>query len=117
MDFLFILLALIHIIIWIFVMLAFINSTTAHINVYYVIPIIYLLQILPFHLIVSLKKNIYNNDNERKENENKVFKSLVIPYLFMEARKFFEKFSYFNPLSPQGMMIFGLITSIYKLKK
>ena len=116
MDSLFILLAVIHIIIWMFVMLAFINPTTARINVYYVIPIIYLLQILPFHIIVSLKKKVYNDDKLRKTNENEVAKYLFIPYLFNKAREFFDKFSIFNPLSPQGMLIFGLITSIYRLK-
>jgi hypothetical protein len=99
-----------------FVMLAFINKSTAFINVYYVIPIIYILHILPFHLIVSLKKNIYNDENIMTENENKVLKSLIIPDLFIKARNFFEKFSFFNPFSPQGMLIFGLITSIYRLK-
>lgn len=116
MNILFILLCIIHVIIWIFVMLAFINKSTAFINVYYVIPIIYILHILPFHLIVSLKKNIYKDENIMTENENKVLKSLIIPDLFIQARNFFEKFSFFNPLSPQGMLIFGLITSIYRLK-
>ena len=69
-----------------------------------------------FHLIVSLKKNIYNDENIMTENENKVLKSLIIPDLFIKARNFFEKFSFFNPFSPQGMLIFGLITSIYRLK-
>ncbi len=97
-------------------MLAFINPTTAYYNVYYVIPLIYIIQILPFHIIVSLKKNIYGDDNTRKEQEREVNKTLIIPYIFMKVREFFDKFSYFNPLSPQGMLIFGLITSIYRLK-
>ena len=115
MNILFIILCIIHIVIWAFIMLAFINPTTAYYNVYYVIPLIYLVQILPFHIIVSLKKHIYGDDNTRKEQEKEVSKYLIIPYLFMKAREFFNKFAYFNPLSPQGMLIFGLITSIYRL--
>ncbi len=117
MNILFIILCIIHTIIWAFVMLAFINPTTAYYNVYYIIPFIYLVQILPFHIIVSLKQEIYSDDNTRKEQEIEVSKYLILPYLFMQAREFFDKFSYFNPLSPQGMLIFGLITSIYRLKK
>jgi hypothetical protein len=115
MNIFFIFLAIIHIIIWAFVLLAFLNPITANYNVYYVIPFIYILHILPFHIIVSLKKNIYNEDNIKK-NEGVIYKFTLIPYLFMKIRDFFEKFSFFNPLSPQGMLIFGLITSIYKLK-
>jgi hypothetical protein len=117
MDLLFIILCIIHTVIWAFIMFAFINPTTAYYNVYYIIPLVYLVQILPFHIIVSLKKKIYENDNIRKEQEKEVSKYLIIPYLFMQAREFFNKFSFFNPLSPQGMLIFGLITSIYRLKK
>lgn len=117
MNFLFIILCIIHILIWAFVLLAFINPTTAYYNVYYVIPFIYIIQILPFHIIVSLKKKIYNDNTTRINNENEVGGFLILPYLFMKARDFFEQFSFFNPLSPQGMLIFGLITSIYRLKK
>ena len=116
MNIIFIILCIIHVLVWAFVMLAFLNKNTAYYNVYYIIPIIYLVQILPFHLIVSLKKNIYDKDTERKLNESTVGKFLIIPYLFTKIQEFFGKFSYFNPLSPQGMLIFGLITSIYKLK-
>ena len=70
MNFLFIILCIIHIFIWAFVLLAFLNPKTAYYNVYYVIPIIYIVHILPFHIIVSLKKKIYTDDNEEIEKEN-----------------------------------------------
>lgn len=117
MNIVFIILCIIHILIWGFILLAFINPSTAYINVYYVIPIIYLLHILPFHIIVSLKKNIYKDDNVRNDNEHEVYKGLIIPELFTKLSKFFDTFTTFNPISPQGMLIFGLITSIYRLKK
>ena len=117
MNFLFIILCIIHILIWAFVLLAFLNPKTAYYNVYYVIPIIYIVHILPFHIIVSLKKKIYTDDNEEIEKESTVNKFLIIPYLFTNIQKFFKKYSFYSPLSPQGMLIFGLITSIYKLTK
>jgi hypothetical protein len=97
-------------------MLAFINPTTAYINVYYVIPIIYLLHILPFHIIILFKSKIYKDETTRNNNENDVSKALIIPDIFNKISKFFNEFSTFNPISPQGMLIFGLITSIYRLK-
>ena len=116
MNIIFIILCIIHVLIWAFVMLAFLNKNTAYYNVYYIIPIIYIIQILPFHIIVSLKKDIYNQETDRKSNETTVNNSLIIPYIFKQIQDFFGKYSYFNPLSPQGMLIFGLITSIYRLK-
>ncbi len=117
MNILFIILCIIHISIWAFVIFAFINPTTAYYNVYYIIPFIYFIQILPFHILVSLKNNIYNNEQDRKDKEDEVSKYLILPNLFNKLSKFFDEFSYFNPISPQGLLIFGLITSIYRLKK
>lgn len=117
MNFLFIILCIIHILIWTFVLFAFINETTAYYNVYYVIPFIYLIQILPFHIIVSLKSKIYRDDEERHNKEDEVGNKLILPGLFKKLSNFFDNFSFYNPISPQGMLIFGLITSIYRLKK
>jgi len=117
MNLLFIILCIVHISIWIFVLFAFINPTTAYYNVYYIIPFIYFIQILPFHIIVSLKSNIYNDEKDRHKKENEVSNSLILPGLFNKLSKFFDDFSFFNPISPQGMLIFGLISSIYRLKK
>ena len=52
----FIFLWIVHILIWMFVLLAFINKTTAYYNIYYVIPIIYIIHIFPFHILENLKK-------------------------------------------------------------
>ncbi len=117
MNLLFIILCIIHVLIWAFVLLAFINPTTAYYNVYYVIPFIYLVQILPFHIILSFKSLIYKDENDRIDKENECYDALILPGLFNRLGKFFKSFSFESPISTQGMLIFGLITSIYKLKK
>ena len=81
MNFLFIILCIIHIIVWVFILLAFLNPITAYYNVYYVIPIIYILHILPFHIIISLKKKIYTDDKEEIDKETNVSKFLIIQYI------------------------------------
>jgi hypothetical protein len=114
MDKIFIFLWILHISIWVYVLLAFLNKTTALYNVFFVVPFIYIIQILPFHILEKLKKNIYNNDKIRLENQEIIRKILIFPYLFEQLSLFFDK-SYFNPLSPQGMLVFGLLTSIHTL--
>lgn len=105
--------ALIHVLIWVFVLLAFLKKETATINIKYVIPFIYIIHIFPFHFITTAKKNIYPNDCKNKNN--KILKILVIPYLFVKLQEKLEEFSFASPISPQGMLIFGLLTSILKL--
>ena len=112
-DILFFILCLLHILIWVFVLIAFIDIRTAKFNLYILIPVIYILHILPFHLFTESKKLLYkNNWEERMENiENK----LIIPKYFHIISDKLNKYCTFNPISPQGMLIFGLITSSYRL--
>lgn len=113
MNLLFIILVIIHILIWIFVLLAFINKTTAEINLYYIIPLIYILHMLPFHVIDVLKHDVEpeNTSTKVKSVENNL---LIVP-LFLQIKDIFNT-SFANPLSPQGILIFGAITSAYTIK-
>jgi hypothetical protein len=114
---LFYLICLVHVIIWIFIMLAFFNKKTAYINLFYIIPAIYILHILPFHILVSLKKIMYP---ETYENMNDTFlenSSFGLLNKYTELQKVLDKHCTFSPISPQGMIIFGAITSAYALRR
>ena len=110
---LFELLCIIHVLIWIFVLTAFLNKKLAYYNVYYVIPIIYILHILQFHILNRLKENVDPENHVKRNNEVSNF--LILPNLFDNIKNNFQKFSFANPLSGQGMLIFGLLTSIFVL--
>ena len=116
MNIFFIIVCLFHHIIWIFVLLAFVNKTLAKINVYIIIPLIYLIHILPFHILVSLKCKLYSNNKSKVDKDlEKINKLLIFPYLFDKLVKKLEKYSFRSPISVQGMLLFGMITSIYRL--
>jgi hypothetical protein len=115
MNIIFIFLALIHIFVWMFVLFAFLNKKTAYFNINYFIPLIYILHILPFHIIVKLKHRIYEPD-EVKNNESLIDKMLFFPKIYKYMQNKLYSYCTFNPLSPQGMLIFGLISSYYSLK-
>ncbi len=102
MNIFFELLCIIHIAIWIFILLAFVNKKTAEINLYYLIPFIYVIHILPFHIIVKLKHIVEPEDTDKKVKD-------------YESSNIFAN-ALFNPLSPQGMMILGAITSAWAIK-
>lgn len=102
-----------HLLIWVFVLLAFLHKKTAFYNIYYVIPFIYIVHILPFHILTKTEDKIGHDKSD--EMREKIQKYTIIPYLFFKLKNIFE-FSFKNPFSVQGMMIFGLITSAYKLR-
>lgn len=106
-------LCIVHILVWVFVLTAFVNKEWAYYNVYYVIPFIYIVHMLPFHILITLKQK-YDPDNY-KNNEEKFYETLVIPKLFRNFTSELEKFCFASPLSTQGMLIFGLLTSIFVL--
>jgi hypothetical protein len=114
MNIIFIFACIIHILIWTFVLLAFLNKNTAWYNLYYIIPFIYLIHtILPGHVLNEIKKNIYPNSWETKAAV--VGDTLIIPRIFSKVRFNLNKYCFQNPLSPQGMLILGSITSLYSL--
>jgi hypothetical protein len=111
-DSTFYLLVVFHIAVWLFVMLAFMNKRTAYINMYYLIPGIYILHILPFHILSEAKRNIFKNWRKR---EKETHENMIIPKLFNDTKKYLDGYTTFNPISPQGMLIFGMISCVYSL--
>lgn len=112
MDVPFVAVVLVHILIWAFVLLAFLHPRAAAINLLVVIPGIYVLHMLPFHVLNSLKQRMH--PGTWKKDARAVSKSLVVPHLFEEVRDAMRP-SFANPLSPQGMLLFGAISSGWTL--
>ena len=50
-----------------------------------------------------------------EEDQEKIDKKLIIPYYFLKLQKYLDKKCTFNPISPQGMLLFGMISSSYRL--
>ena len=97
-----------------FVVFSFINKKTAYYNLYYVIPCIYIIHMLPIHCINQAKKSLYPDSWEDKSNN--ISNKLIIGSIFQFIKKIFKN-SFASPVSPQGLLILGLITSSYRLKK
>lgn len=70
---------------------------------------------MPFHILEKIKQTIYPDDY--KERNQKISYSLILPKYFDKVSKALDKKCTFNPISPQGMMIFGCITCVYALKQ
>ena len=105
---------IVHLLVWFFVLIAFVNKKTAYFNLFYLVPLIYILHILPFHVLIQMKENLEPITWEDKDNELKSI--LIIPKLFDKSQKYLEKNCFMSPLSAQGMLIFGAISSAWALK-
>ena len=114
-EILFTVIALIHILIWVYVLFAFLfGKKYAIFNLYFVIPVIYLIHLLPFHVLIKLKHDMYGEELV-KEKEKKICNLLIIPGYFMKLQEIMEKKTTFSPISAQGMLIFGLISSLIRV--
>lgn len=103
--------ALVHIMVWAFVLLAWLSPKTAVINLTVVIPLIYALHILPFHTLTAVKQRMH--PETWQQDSEAIERALVVPFAFSRANDFFSQ-SYANPLSPQGMLLLGAITSAWR---
>ena len=113
---LFIISVIIHVLIWSSIILLPIYSKNfAKINMIYIIPAIYIIHCLPFHIINTIKIKLLNTNMEGMEQErDKIEKYLIIPVFFRKLQNILKHYCFANPLSPQGMLILSLILSIYK---
>ena len=109
------LLAVVHILIWVFVMFAFLSEKTARINLTLVIPAIYLVHLLPFHAIEEAKKSMCGGEEESTEAVDRVSSTLIMPKLFTDLQKQSKEHCTASPISPQGMLVFGCLSSAHRL--
>lgn len=112
MDVAFAAVVILHVAVWVFVLFAWTHPRAAMLNLTVVIPLIYALHMLPFHLLTTAKQRMHpgtwQGDNDAVE------RALLIPGLHDRAYEAFEH-SFANPLSPQGMLVLGALTSAWRL--
>ena len=112
MNPLFLLVSLFHMAVWLFILFAFLTKKTAYFNIFYLIPFIYVLHVLPFHILCKMEESMYPDDY--KERFDRVGGYIGVIPLYKKLEKLCENTTY-SPISPQGMLIFGAITSAYAL--
>jgi hypothetical protein len=63
------LVSIFHILIWLFIVFGgFISSTYANLNIFYIIPGIYILHILSFHILNEIKLKLLNIEEDKNNN-------------------------------------------------
>lgn len=95
-----------HIFFWIFVVTAWIFPETALFNILVLIPLIYLIHILPQHPLNAAEDALCSDLFIKKNKDKGSFEKFI--------RKT-EEFCTYSPLTYQGFLIFGFITSILSL--
>ena len=113
-------LSIFHIFIWSYIIFgSFFGKKHARFIIYYLIPFVYILHILPFHILIELKKKLLNINNDEIFDKKIMEIEYTIPIIGFIMKKFYlineklDNYSTFNPISPQGMLILGMIIGIY----
>lgn len=102
-----------HVLAWTFVVFAWMTRETAFWNLYYAVPMIYVLHMLPVHLLTEAKKRMRPHSWQRDDKAVQGY--MFLPRLYERLATTFDRCT-FNPLSPQGMLVFGAITSAWALR-
>lgn len=105
--------SVVHVLVWTFILFAWTNRQAAFWNLYYVVPAVYVLHMLPVHLLTEAKKNMRPDSWERDDKAVQGF--FVFPKVYDRLVSALDGCT-FNPLSPQGMLVLGAITSAWALR-
>ena len=101
----------IHVIVWVFVLLAFLNPKTAYINLFILIPLIYICHSLFPKCVLS------SVENKTEDKINTIKKFNILLKHGSELQKKLAKTYSHSPLSHQAFLILGAVTSAYALKR
>ena len=104
--------SVVHIGIWAFVLLAFLNERAARFNVTVLIPLIYVAHMLPFHTLTEVKRQACKG---WESVDDYIVDLLVVPRLFKDAQSYARTNCFESPISPQGMLLFGALSSTWRL--
>lgn len=91
------------------------NKTLLKWNVFYIIPMLYLLQALPWHPFNWSKKVLSGGNIPKIAAAAAPWENLPGFKQMIELRSYLEKHSTINPLSYQGIMLLCMIVSVYRL--
>jgi hypothetical protein len=113
----FVLLYLFHVLLWVFVMLAGLSSHTPLVlaNVCFIAFVYLVHAALPMHVLEEGKRSLIPDDCVRKEKQATLDRWFVAPHYFVKLQNFFARHSFQSPLSPQGMLILGLLVTFSSL--
>ena len=107
-----VILVIVHIAVWTFVLFAFVYQRAARFNVTVIIPLVYLAHTLPFHVLTASKQWACTDWTRVDDG---VVDALVRPRVFKRAQEYATARCFQSPISPQGMLIFGALSSAWRV--
>ena len=105
--------------IYVFICFAFLNRRLAHINLYYVLPIMFLLYLVPVCPIDFIEEQLVGGETLEDARTKKMeAREKNIAYKWwMSLSDMVGNKGFATPLSATGLLIFGGVTSAYALKR
>lgn len=96
---------------WIFILVGgFFNKQYAFWIVYYIVPLMYILQMFQEHPFESMKVALLKEEKEKRDNLYHPY--FILPVVQKHLSENVFKNSVFNPVSYQGLMILAMIMNV-----
>jgi len=104
---------------YIFICFAFLDRRLAHINLYYVLPVMFVLCLVPVCPIDYIEEQVVGGETLDEARTKKMeAREMNTPYKWwMSLSDMVGNKGFATPLSATGLLIFGGVTSAYALKK
>lgn len=110
-ELLFFFVYLIHTGTWIFILVGgFVKKQYAFWIVYYIVPLMYILQMFEEHPFESMKVALLKDEKEKRDNLYHPY--FILPVVQKHLSETVFKKSIFNPVSYQGLMILAMIMNV-----
>lgn len=109
------LISILHILIWLFTVSGgFISATCANLNIFYIIPAIYILHMLNFHVLNEIKLKLLNSE-ENKNNNITSDNNLCVKQCKLESK--LKSINYVKDMDEYNNIPFNSSKCIYKCKQ
>ena len=106
----------VHVLFWLYMIFgSFISHWHAHIILFWLVPIVYIWQSMPIHLLVELEK--YTSSSKSISELDEKVKINFLPLVpIKNLQMFCEKHCFASPLGPQGLVILSAIISSHYIR-
>lgn len=102
-----------HVLVRAFVLLAWAHPVAAAANVFVIVPAIYVAHMLPHHILTTAKAKM--RPRTWKQDSDALLDAMVVPGAFVRLQQCLQRVCFMSPLSPQGMLVLGTLTSAWAL--
>lgn len=108
----------VHVLLWGYLIFSpfFMSKKACKLNLFIFIPLVYIIHILPFHILTEIKKGVTDSQGKKISIENQreiINKHNPVIGFISNCQETLENYCTYNPIGGQGMLILAYIINLY----